>query len=304
MKLGRSWLSFHFPGKSYLLVDSCIMNARLEVTYQSMSALPAYAEICLKTCKQRKTILDQCRQGKKPSKRAWPTPPYKQGPGEVNVVNLSSKSLSDTCVSTLSKGLSFVPTTTFNEFATYTDMTKFFLHLRLREYFTNCPEVITPANPLPVPTSARYAQLSTRNNEPHTDTLSSPPSDPPVEPSSTHFKAKSFFTPPKNRNSSLDTYCRLVERDLLTVFGKRKEYRVKQNFSKEQKEALMTTKNDKSLLIQSADKGGAIVVLKCDSYDNEISKQLSNSKFYRRPHSSIQTGSWFSGPITCGRGNK
>ncbi len=58
----------------------------------------------------------------------------------MNVVNLFSKSLSDSCMSALSKGLSFVPTTQCNEFTMYIDMKKFFCVLRLREFFNSPTE--------------------------------------------------------------------------------------------------------------------------------------------------------------------
>lgn len=53
------------------------------------------------------------------------------------MINLSSKPLSDTCLTALSKGLSFVPTTHCQDFDTIVDFHKFFRTLRLKEFFSN-----------------------------------------------------------------------------------------------------------------------------------------------------------------------
>lgn len=41
-------------------------------------------------------------------------------------------------------------------------------------------------------------------------------------------------------------------------------------------------KKDLSIVIQSADKGGAVVVLDRQNYEFEIQRQLSNSVFYKK----------------------
>jgi len=76
--------------------------------------------------------------------------------------------------------------------------------------------------------------------------------------------------------------CRLVERDASTILNKGKQYKVRNNLSKQQWKDLKTIKKDESLVIQAADKGGAIVILDREAYDKEIHNQLSNSKFYRK----------------------
>ncbi len=98
----------------------------------------------------------------------------------------------------------------------------------------------------------------------------------------TPFRGKSTFIPPNKRNASIDTYCRLVEKDVSLLLKNTKEYKVANNLSKEQRMELNSIKNDKSVVIQSADKGGAIVVMDCAAYDSEIKRQLSNTTCYRK----------------------
>ena len=49
----------------------------------------------------------------------------------MNIINLSSKTLTEDHINVLNKGLSFVPTNSVNEF----DMFKFFRNVKLREFF-------------------------------------------------------------------------------------------------------------------------------------------------------------------------
>ena len=63
-------------------------------------------------------------------KRAIPDLPETQQ--ELNVINLSSQPLSDTCLTALSKWLSFVPTTHCRDFDTTVDFHTYFQTLRLK----------------------------------------------------------------------------------------------------------------------------------------------------------------------------
>lgn len=63
---------------------------------------------------------------------------------------------------------------------------------------------------------------------------------------STPFRAKCIFWPPKFRNT-IETYCRLVEKDDMGILNKRKEYKVFNNLSKKKHEALAVLKNDNIL---------------------------------------------------------
>ena len=169
-------------------------------------------------------------------------------PTITNVINLSSRSLSDDCISALGKGLSFVPTTYCNDFDTLVDFQKFFRTLRLKEFFhSNRGRATTVEAHLghPLPTSPEVMET-----EPIFDSGSY----------KTAFKKKSTFIPPKHRNSSIDTYCRLVESEVSLLLSKKSQHKVANNLSKTQRNALLELKKDMSVVVQSADKGGAIVV--------------------------------------------
>lgn len=56
-----------------------------------------------------------------------------------NVLNLSSKELSDTEVCLLSKGLSFVPSVYFDIFNTILDVNKLNRSLTIKRHFKMCP---------------------------------------------------------------------------------------------------------------------------------------------------------------------
>lgn len=95
------------------------------------------------------------------------------------------------------------------------------------------------------------------------------------------FKGRSKFVPPSKRNSSIDTYCRLVNSDIDRIYKKRK-YTTYHNLSKAEHDALRKLQNDKTIIIKSADKGGALVVQNTSDYRAEIERQLSNENYYRK----------------------
>lgn len=82
--------------------------------------------------------------------------------------------------------------------------------------------------------------------QPHT--LNGEP-DQPTRSFKTPFRGKSHFIPPKYTNPSLDTYCRLVRRDVSVRLCKNKEYKVWNNSYKEQCDELKALKDDKTLVV-------------------------------------------------------
>uniref|UniRef100_A0A8C6WYX0 Reverse transcriptase domain-containing protein n=1 Tax=Neogobius melanostomus TaxID=47308 RepID=A0A8C6WYX0_9GOBI len=113
------------------------------------------------------------------------------------------------------------------------------------------------------------------------------PSEPDLNPSQqvgsrTRFKGRSTFIPPHRRNASIDTYCRLVEQDVSHLLNNKRKYTVSENLTKEQRLELNLIQKDNSIVIKSADKGGAIVILDRSTYVNEVQRQLCNTNFYRK----------------------
>lgn len=54
---------------------------------------------------------------------------------KANVINISSKQLSDSCISALGKGLCFAPTSQWKDFDVYIGLHKFFRTLRIQDLF-------------------------------------------------------------------------------------------------------------------------------------------------------------------------
>ena len=166
------------------------------------------------------------------------------GPGKKSaVVNLSSTDLNSNQLSVLELGLSFVPTPSVSPFELFLDLQKFLRDVRRKEYFMKNDS----------------SQNFTTNNT---------------------FKIKSNFYPPKNRNHSVETYCRLVELEFENHI-KKKTFSP-HNLTKNQQEALSELESNRSIVIKAADKGGAIVIMDKCNYDNEVLKQLENTMFYQK----------------------
>lgn len=189
-----------------------------------------------------------------------------------NVINLSKTPLSNDCVNALSKGLSFVPTVHCNNFDTIVDFHKFFRTLRLKEFFNTTPltgSLTTPLQPATVENDSPSQEVTGEDATTTTRAI-------------TPFRGKSTFIPPKKRNASLDTYCRLVEKDVTLLLSKKYEYKVADNLTQAQRKELKALQSNKMVVIQSADKGGAIVIMDRTSYEEEIKRQLSNTTFYKK----------------------
>ena len=54
------------------------------------------------------------------------------------------------------------------------------------------------------------------------------------------------------------------------------------NFSAEEKKAIKTLLNDKSIIIKPADKGGAVVIQDTIDYIGEAKRRLTNENYYKK----------------------
>ena len=190
----------------------------------------------------------------------------------MNVFNLSSKPLSQTQLDVLNNGLSFVPTSHINDFEIKTDLFRFFRTIKLREFFGR--QNVPPNTDSNLDTQeTTTSQLEVPNAH---DTT-------PVR-EETPFRSKSYFMPPGNANSSIDTYCMLVTHDIDQLLKEKdhKHEKYSQNLTKVQRQALNELKSDPSRTVKCCDKGGGICVLDTTDYVNECQKQLSDGKFYKQ----------------------
>ena len=195
-------------------------------------------------------------------------------------------------MSALNRGLSFAPTCSTIDFDTFIDFQKYFRTLRLREFFhpgnyrvpianTNATTVSAALTPVANASQANTivnsvsldSDVSQANTALSADTICS---------NKSVFRKKSTFLPSRNRNASLDTYCRLVERDVQNALKKKNEYKVHNNLSKAERESLKLLGKDTSIIIRPADKGGAVVIQNTSDYNSEIQRQLSDIIFYRK----------------------
>lgn len=80
----------------------------------------------------------------------------------------------------------------------------------------------------------------------------------------------------------IDTYCQLVENEVSQLLGKKRQYKVSNNLPKTQRIALRELQQDLSIVVQSVDKGGAIVLQDRDAYIGEIYRRLDNVDFYQK----------------------
>lgn len=74
-------------------------------------------------------------------------------------------------------------------------------------------------------------------------------------------------------------YICAVQKDIIKEYERHRP--IRSNLSKEEEQALRTLRDDQTIVIKPADKGGAVVVLDRSVYIAEGFRQLGNSKFYR-----------------------
>ena len=86
---------------------------------------------------------------------------------------------------------------------------------------------------------------------------------------------KSRFTPKPRRDLDLDRFINIV-----TKFPFSSNRNKKKNISKKEEDALARIKQDKSIILKEADKGGAIVIMDTDYYREKVLEQLNDEEYY------------------------
>ena len=90
------------------------------------------------------------------------------------------------------------------------------------------------------------------------------------------FKPKSTFNP-RNKDAAIEIYLSSLEEKLMNIEIPQNKYN---NLTREEQSALYNLKNDKNIIIKSADKGSAVVVWDGDDYIKEAEKQLGDQEIY------------------------
>lgn len=159
------------------------------------------------------------------------------------MINISNISLSTSCTSVLSKGLTYSPVNTANEFQTKVDLFKFHRNLQLKVWY-------------------------------HTSTAEART----YEEKKTIFKPKSTFIPCVS-NPTLNSFYKKVSYEMDNIFASKKKKHF--NLSKDEINALDWLSTNDNLIIKRADKGGAVVVWGRDDYIKEALRQLQNCEYYQ-----------------------
>ena len=90
------------------------------------------------------------------------------------------------------------------------------------------------------------------------------------------FRPKSFFNPRK-KDTIIETYLSCLEEILLDLEVPSKIYN---NFTKEERDALYSLRDDSTIIIKGADKGLVVVVWEREDYLKEAYKQLEDREVY------------------------
>ena len=159
----------------------------------------------------------------------------------TSTIDLTGRSLPSTFLSVLDKGKGFCPNPgPYNNFALVQDTMEFTRRCRLAEYF-----------------DGRLPRTS----------------DIPKK-----LYVKSTWQPPSGRSAALDLYCERMELDAASFIPDNNP--IRDNLSREERQALRSMSADSSLTIRQADKGRRMVIMDTEDYDGAISAILSNTEIY------------------------
>lgn len=161
-------------------------------------------------------------------------------------MNISSKELTAQQNAKLNKGLNYVPTFENNKFNFMTDFQRFSRKLRLKLLLADKQKHVTKKDTIEI--------------NPKLQTVSS--FDPIIS------------------NSRLESFQQVVINEVLDKWDSVKP--PKNNLKKPERIAIREIKQDKSLIVKKADKGGATVIMDYHKYIEESEKQLNDSKVYKR----------------------
>ena len=96
------------------------------------------------------------------------------------------------------------------------------------------------------------------------------------------FHKKSNWQPPNLNYTPLNTYLTKVHTDIQTLMANPEENI--QNLSKSEREAIISLRNKKDMIIKPADKGGKIVLWPRAAYLEEANRQLNDTDYYLLQH--------------------
>ena len=96
----------------------------------------------------------------------------------------------------------------------------------------------------------------------------------------TQFRPPSQWIPPKGREAALETYVSKVRTDVEHQLEVNKNKRCTDNLPSVERNALQNLRQRTDIVIKSADKGSAVVVLIKADYIKEADRQLNNQSYF------------------------
>ena len=93
---------------------------------------------------------------------------------------------------------------------------------------------------------------------------------------------KSYFEPPKGRNSTLDGYIDITKRIPDKTPQKKKKKKTSFHVTRNERQAINSLSNDKSIVIKEAGKGAGIVIMNAEFYKRKILDMLNDNSFYKQ----------------------
>ncbi|XP_053556189.1 OTU domain-containing protein 4 [Bombina bombina] len=191
------------------------------------------------------------------------------------IYNLSSHNLTSDEIRVLGKGLSYIPTNKHNIFSFFVDLNQFTQKLSMQKYFAE--KTLKNNTARPILTNSMDDRLRNESIPTYdTDLLIDHLCDGYIH---TSFKNKSNFTPQLNNNAHIEIFRQLVNDDFEKL---PKKILNKDNLFPNEKRALSNLKNNKSLVIRQANKGGGVVLQDLDDYLLEAKKILHDTAYYKK----------------------
>ena len=108
-------------------------------------------------------------------------------------------------------------------------------------------------------------------------------SDSLVDSDTIKFRKKTTWTPPSNRDISLDMFISVFESEVMNA----PEQKNIPSLTSDERQALRNHKRNTEVVIREADKGSAVVVMSRERYIAEANRQLSDTDVYQQVSSTV-----------------
>lgn len=180
------------------------------------------------------------------------------------VVNLSSAKLTEDEKSVLEKGLNFAITEeNIDKEKLLDDTYRASRKLKLKAFFDT--------------TNKKTQKKQNKENEQEKD-------DSVCDRAETKSRINNpYYNPSKTPPKAVDLYIAAIKNSIKKMF--RKDIKVKDNLTEDQRKGLTSLKDRDDIVIQTADKGKKIVIMNKAEYINSIEEMLNDEEFYKKEES-------------------